>query len=182
MTIFKILDQMEQAIASAPSLIWPFAGRCVLNRERLISLIEKTRSFIPEEFHHAKAISEQADKVIRESRQISKKKMEQAQINADDILKKAQEKALKMVTESEIVKSAREKANDIIERAKNDANKIKEDAEKNRDEILSKAKSEADEIRNNVDSYVNKLFGKIEVEAQKIIKIAQENKSNNEQK
>ena len=50
-------------------------------------------------------------------------------------------------------------------------------------EILSKAKSEADEIKNNVDSYVDKMFGKIEVEAQKIIKIAQENKaSSNEQK
>ena len=128
MSIFRILDQMEQAIASAPKLIWPFESRCILNHDRLISLIEKLRSFIPEELNHAKLVSEQADKIIKDSKQIAKKKLEQSQINADDILRQAQDKASKMVLESEVVKAAREKANDIIEKAKNDANKIKEEA------------------------------------------------------
>ena len=47
---------------------------------------------------------------------------------------------------------------------------------------MSNAKSEADEIRNNVDSYIDQLFNKVELDAQKIIKIVQENKANNEQK
>ena len=95
----------------------PFRRR-ILSEERILELIEKMRSTLPEEVGRAKLIAKDKDRMLRE-----------AQERAQEIVSEASEHHAQMVDNHEIVQQARATAEAVLRDAEERAKKIREGAD-----------------------------------------------------
>src|SRR5580700_6049498 len=93
MSIYRVIDRLEVYVREGTML--PFRRR-ILSEERILELIEKMRSTLPEEVGRAKLIAKDKDRMLRE-----------AQERAQEIVSEASEHHAQMVDSHEIVQQAR---------------------------------------------------------------------------
>ena len=146
----EILDAMDEVLDKALSL--PIGNNCVVDGKKMADFIAQLRATMPSEFMSARNIVANRNEVLETARR-----------DAEIILKVSEEKAKRMVMESEIVHSAQEKANEIlnIARAKdkelrNSTNEYVETILKNVDETLMSAVADVRQTKKNYRGYVAK--------------------------
>ncbi|MBV8151313.1 MAG: hypothetical protein JOY59_07135 [Candidatus Eremiobacteraeota bacterium] len=103
----------------------PFRRR-ILSEEKLLELVEKMRSTLPEEVGRAKLIAKDKDRVIRE-----------AQERAQAIVSEASEHHAQMVDSHEIVQQARATADVVLREAEERARRVREGADQYAAQILT---------------------------------------------
>ena len=127
MKIEMILDLMDETIDKAWSL--PLSGgRCVVDVEQLQALIDDVRMNLPTEIMQAKAIA--ADRV---------EILAQAKREADQLMRRAEEQAKKLIDREAVVKQAKTKANDIMVQAQVQSRELRNGAQNFSDDTLRKA-------------------------------------------
>ena len=127
MKIETILDLMDETIDKAWSL--PLSGgRCVVDVERIQALIDDIRMNLPTEIMQAKAIA--ADRV---------EILAQARREADQLMRRAEEQAKKLIDRETVVKQAKSKANDIMSQAQVQSRELRHGAQNFSDDTLRKA-------------------------------------------
>lgn len=120
----ELLDKLDDMVDKAWSL--PLSGgRCVLDAEKVREIIDDLRLNMPKEIPQAKAIVADRAEIIKN-----------AKAEADEIIKKAEEKARVLVSEDEIVREAQEKANTIIQEAQLKSKEMKRAAMEFSDHLL----------------------------------------------
>jgi len=102
--LLTLLDQLEEAIASAPAL--PVGGRIVVNRDQLLDFIDAIRGDMPDTVI-------EADRVAREKAKI----LGDAKTEADQVLERARDQASYLVQEHTVLKSAELEAERTMNRA-----------------------------------------------------------------
>ena len=107
----ELLDDLEEVIAQGASV--PFSGRCILERDELMDIVQDLKLKLPDDLKQAKWIKEDRQRILNE-----------AQTEADDIIKAANEKGISMINEHEITQQAMEQARQIIDKAKAEAKEI----------------------------------------------------------
>ena len=107
----EVLDELEEVIAQGASV--PFSGRCILERDELMDIVQDLKLKLPDDLKQAKWIKEDRQRILNE-----------AQTEADDIIKAANEKGISMINEHEITQQAMEQARQIIDKAKAEAKEI----------------------------------------------------------
>ena len=107
----ELLDELEEVIAQGASV--PFSGRCILERDELMDIVQDLKLKLPDDLKQAKWIKEDRQRILNE-----------AQTEADDIIKAANEKGISMIYEHEITQQAMEQARQIIDKAKAEAKEI----------------------------------------------------------
>jgi uncharacterized coiled-coil DUF342 family protein len=115
MSIYRVIDRLEVYVREGTML--PFRRR-ILSEERILELIEKMRSTLPEEVGRAKMIAKDKDRMLRE-----------AQERAQEIVSEASEHHAQMVDSHEIVQQARSTAETVLRDAEERAKKIREGAD-----------------------------------------------------
>jgi uncharacterized coiled-coil DUF342 family protein len=115
MSIYRVIDRLEAYVREGTML--PFRRR-ILSEERILELIEKMRSTLPEEVGRAKMIAKDKDRMLRE-----------AQERAQEIVSEASEHHAQMVDSHEIVQQARATAESVLRDAEERAKKIREGAD-----------------------------------------------------
>ena len=115
MSIYRVIDRLEAYVREGTLL--PFRLR-ILNEERLMDLIEKMRSTLPEEVGRAKMIAKDKDRMLRE-----------AQERAQEIVSEASVHHAQMVDNHEIVQQARTQADVLLRDAEERAKKIRDGAD-----------------------------------------------------
>jgi len=110
MSIYRVIDRLEAYVREGTML--PFRSE-----ERILELIEKMRSTLPEEVGRAKMIAKDKDRMLRE-----------AQERAQEIVSEASEHHAQMVDSHEIVQQARATAESGVGDAAGRAGKIREGA------------------------------------------------------
>jgi uncharacterized coiled-coil DUF342 family protein len=115
LSIYRVIDRLEAYVREGTLL--PFRRR-VLSEEKLIELIEKMRSTLPEEVGRAKLIAKDKDRMLRE-----------AQERAQAIVSEASEHHAQMVDNHEIVGQARATADVVLREAEERARKVREGAD-----------------------------------------------------
>jgi uncharacterized coiled-coil DUF342 family protein len=123
MSIYRVIDRLEAYVREGTVL--PFKRR-VLSEEKLLDLIEKMRSTLPEEVGRAKMIAKDKDRMLRE-----------AQERAQAIVSEASQHHAQMVDSHEIVQQARMTADVVLKEAEERARKIKEGADQYASIVLS---------------------------------------------
>lgn len=108
MEILEIIDKLEEKIDKAMNI--PFINRSLMDKEDLLADIEDIRLQLPEELKQARWMKEERKKIISEAQQ-----------EAEGIIKAAEEKTIQMVQEHEITKKAYERATNMIDSAKANA-------------------------------------------------------------
>ncbi len=123
MEILEIIDKLEEKIDKAMNI--PIINRSLMDKEELLADIEDIRLQLPEELKQARWMKEERKKIISEAQQ-----------EAEGIIKSAEEKTIQMVQEHEITKKAYERATEMIDSAKENAQETKKQTMEYCDEIL----------------------------------------------
>lgn len=135
-SVFRVLDKLEEAIRKSPRI--PLTSIAFIDAEKILSLIERMRTSLPEELKHAKWVSKENQRILQE-----------AQEKADSIIKSTEEEFMRKISESEIIKVAKEQA----------------------EEYSRRAKLEIQDMRNEANKYVHDIFLGLEKELCRIIEV-----------
>ena len=140
MEIFTLLETMEELLENSKNL--PFSGKAMVDREELLDLIKEMRIKLPDELKQAKWVKEERQRILVE-----------AQKEADDIVKEAENRIISMIDEHEITKKAYEQKAEIIETANEMSREISKGTKEYADSILQNVEAALqgalDTIQNN---------------------------------
>lgn len=140
MEIFTLLEELEEALEKGRGM--PFSSKCLVEKEELLEVIKEIRLKLPDELKQAKWIKEERARIMVE-----------AQKEADDIIKEAENRIISMIDEHEITRQAYEQKTQIIEMANEKAREISNGTKLYADNILEKAEVVLEDalktIRNN---------------------------------
>lgn len=123
MEIFTLLEELEDILERSRAV--PFSGKTVVDKDEILEIIKELRLKLPEELKQAKWIKEERQRILVE-----------AQKEADDIVKEAENRIISMINENEITKKAYEKKAEIIETANEMSREISKGTKDYADNIL----------------------------------------------
>lgn len=123
MDALELLDELEDIIDKGASV--PFSGRCILDKEELLDVLQEIKLKLPDDLKQAKWIKEERQRILQE-----------AQTESDNLIKSAEDKIIAMVNENEITKKAIVQGNQIIENARQNAQQISDSSYSYADNLL----------------------------------------------
>ena len=113
MDLLELIDELEDIVDKGVSV--PLSGRCLLDKDELMEIIEDIKLKLPDDLKQAKWIKSERDRILSE-----------AKAEADKIIKTANEQIIEMVDENEITKKAMNRANDIMVKAQSESKATKD--------------------------------------------------------
>ncbi len=109
----ELISELEDIIDKGVAV--PFSGRCLLDKDELLEIIQEIRLKMPTDLEQAKWIKAERQNIIND-----------AHNEAADIIKAANDQLVAMVDENEITKKATKAAAEIMESANAEATAAKE--------------------------------------------------------
>ena len=131
MEIFTLLETLEDILERSRAV--PFTEKAIVDKEEVLEIIKDVRLKLPDELKQAKWIKEERARILDE-----------AQREADDIVREAENRIISMIDEHEITRKAYEQKAEIIETA-NEMSR----------EITKGTKDYADSILANLENAIN---------------------------
>ena len=123
MEIFTLLETLEDILEKSKGV--PFSNKIVIDKEEFLEIIKEIRLKLPDELKQAKWIKEERQRILVE-----------AQKEADDVVKEAENRIISMIDEHEITRKAYEKKAEIIETANEMSREISKGTKDYADSIL----------------------------------------------
>ncbi len=123
MDTLELINELEDVIDKGVAV--PFSGRCLLDKEELLEILQEIRLKLPTDLEQAKWIKAERQNIVNDARK-----------EAEDIIKAANEKIVAMVDENEITKKATQAASEIMDSANAEANAAKESSYQYADYLL----------------------------------------------
>ena len=125
-SIDDIITSLYELIQDAWSL--PLGqDKCVIERDKVLDKLDEISAALPRELTQAKTILESRGEVLNNAKR-----------EAEDIRTKAKEEAMRLVSESEIYRAAKEQERQIIENANQKALEIRRQANVYLDDALTR--------------------------------------------
>lgn len=125
MEILTILETLEDVVERSINL--PFSGKSMVDKEEVLEIIKEIRLKLPDDIKQAKWVKEERQRILLE-----------AQKEANNIIKDAENKIMSLVDEHEITKKAYEQANEIVSNAQKNAREIRLGTREYADSVLNK--------------------------------------------
>ena len=116
MDILYLIDELESRLTEGQRI--PLTSKVIIDEEECFDIINEMRSRIPEEVRQAKRTEREKERIIA-----------QAHEEAERIVALAKERAHEVLGEQEIIRVAGDRAETIIERAQQEADKVKTEAD-----------------------------------------------------
>ncbi|MDH7479789.1 MAG: hypothetical protein QHH02_07255 [Syntrophomonadaceae bacterium] len=107
-----LLDRMERVVADAARV--PFSHKVLVDQEQLFALLDELRAHLPQEITQARTIIQQKEDILQ-----------QARWEAEQIVSAAREAATRQAGDHELVKLARDKADKVVQEARQVAGQIR---------------------------------------------------------
>lgn len=124
MNIDDMLDVLDDMIEEAWKV--PFAGgKRAIDESKLKDLIDEIRMSVPQEIRQARAIVADRTEIITNAKK-----------EAEDIVRRAEERARTLVAKEEIVRQAQDKANEIMNQAQQRSREMRQAANDFADNLL----------------------------------------------
>jgi hypothetical protein len=136
MSVYRVIDKLEASVKQGTVL--PLGYR-IVSEEKLLELIEKLRSSLPEEVGRARTIAKNGDRLIRE----------------------AQEKAQAIVVEASTQQSQLLDDNDMIRRARATAEIVLREAEQKAARVREGADAYAAQVLTDLDGRLSGALGSV---------------------
>lgn len=120
-----ILERIDDIIDKAPSV--PFSGKKVMvDAEEIHDLINEIRLNMPQEIKHAKLIVMDRQTIVNDANK-----------EAEHIIKRAEDRAKSIIANDEIVKAAKTRANEIMVHAQKKAKEVQNATNEYVDNVLN---------------------------------------------
>lgn len=143
MTIDEILEMMDDLLDKAVTV--PFSNKkSLVDTEKLREYIDSIRYNLPTEIKRAKEMVADRSEILTD-----------ANSQAEEIIKQAEERAKKLVSESEIVIRAQEAANDLTAQAKAMDQSIRKAMTEKLEDTLGQSEKALQKALNEVHSMQN---------------------------
>ena len=123
MTVEELLEQIDDMLDKAWSL--PLSSKRVVDAEQLRNIVDDIRGNMPSEVRQAKAIVADRGDIV-----------ETAKREAEGIIRNAEERARRLVSQEEIVKQAQQKANEILTQAQMKSREMRKGASDFSEDLL----------------------------------------------
>jgi len=138
MNAFEIVDRIEEFLDKSKRI--PFSSNIIVNENEIYDLLDELRNILPEEFKQSRWIVKERENMIEEAKRYSEK-----------MIREAKEKSEVLVSETEILKSANRKSEELMSAVEARARTIRLEAEDYADEKLA-----------NLEAVLHKLLTAIE--------------------
>lgn len=143
----ELLNQLYTMVQDAFTV--PFGGeKCIVERDKVLDLIDEINATLPSDLKQARNIVEARNEVLAKAKN-----------EAELIRAQAEERARQMVSEEEILITARHKANEMLKNAEFKAREIRkatgeyvDDAFRRTEDALSQALNEVHQTRSQFRS------------------------------
>ncbi len=140
MDILSLLEELEQLLESGSSV--PFSKKVMIDKEVVDELVNEIKLKTPDELKQARWVKEERQRILQD-----------AQKEANDIIKEAENKIIGMIDEHEITKKAYEQRTEIIDAAEKYKRDLiaatREHADTILEELEKQLKDNLDMIRSN---------------------------------
>jgi len=144
MEALEILDLLEDTVSKGVPV--PFSGRCMLDKEEILELLQEVRLNLPNDLKQAKWVKEERQRILNEARS-----------EAEDIIKGAEDKIISLINENEITKQAVEQANKIMEEANGKAKEINKSSFAYADNLLAYVENAIQKSLRDIESCNNEV-------------------------
>ncbi len=140
MEIFTLLETLEDIMERSKKI--PFTEKGIVDKEEILEIIKEIRLKLPDELKQAKWVKEERGRILDE-----------AQKEADGIVKEAENRIIAMIDEHEITRKAYEQKAEIIETANEMSREISKGTKDYADNVLLELETTLEEalktIQNN---------------------------------
>jgi ElaB/YqjD/DUF883 family membrane-anchored ribosome-binding protein len=120
----EIIDELQEMLDEAWNLPMT-GGKCVLDGDKVREKIEGLRLNFPGEIKRAKNVLDERERIIQKAKQ-----------DAANMIKEAEQKALQILNEQQIMKEAKEKSEQLLKSSTDEATRIKKVAVEFADKLL----------------------------------------------
>lgn len=149
MDLLHLVDRIEELLATAQKM--PIGNRAIIDRRRMLDIIDQMRIAIPHEVREAQEIVARRDHVLREAEE--DRRLIEAQ---------AQERASRMVESHEISQAARARAEEIAREAERRLQDRIDEANRDISQRIDESRSIAREQMRAADDYARDLLERLE--------------------
>jgi len=136
--LLSALNELEELVETSSKV--PFTRKVMVEEERLLDLLDRIRTTMPEEVRQAKWIIQEREKVLGDSQK-------EAMRILDDVQKQVERKA----DDSEVVRQAKMVAEEIVAKAESVAREMREGAKGYADDILGNLQDSLDKINSQIE-------------------------------
>ncbi len=138
MDLLSALNELEELIETSSKV--PFTRKVMVEEERLLDLLDRIRTTMPEEIRQAKWIIQEREKVLGDS-----------QKEAMRILDAVQNQIERKADDSEVVRQSKIVAEEIIAKAESVAREMREGAKGYADDILGNLQDSLGKINSQIE-------------------------------
>lgn len=139
MEIFTLLETLEDILEKSKTV--PFTEKSIVEKDQFLDIIKEIRLRLPDELKQAKWIKEERERIISE-----------AQKDAEDIVKEAENRIISMIDEHEITRKAYEEKTKIIETAHELSREMSEGTKGYADNILGNIENTIETLEKDLES------------------------------
>jgi vacuolar-type H+-ATPase subunit H len=151
MDILHLIDRLEEIVGEARRL--PVGGGAVIQRQRILDLIDRMRVAIPREVYDARELVDQQEQILHKARD-----------EAAQMLSEARARLEERITDAAVVKAAEERSKEIVALAQERAEQLVRDAEKQARGRLDDAQTSARAQMHESDVYALQTLKRLETE------------------
>jgi len=155
MDIQQLVDRLEQLLNDSTRL--PLSAYLLVNEDKIYNLVDQMRVAIPEEIKRANRVEADKDRILA-----------QAQEEAERIRGLAKQGANELVKRDSITQSSQQRADNILERARRDADVLRHDADTYVLEVLTRLEEDLLRSLAVVRNGLNKVQKEEEPEPQSV--------------
>lgn len=144
-TLYKLLDRLESVIMDGVPI--PFLPFSLINQEKLIVLLDKIQTVIPDEI-------QQADQILTRSEELQT----EAQRRAQQLMQDAKQQSERLISESELLKAVHQEAERIRHQVLTELQALRQQTIEETDALKKQAFEEASNIRHSADEYADNVL------------------------
>ncbi len=143
--ILYLVDRLEALLSKGWRV--PMTSKTSIDEDEFLDIIDQMRIAIPEEIKLAKKMQQDRERTLA-----------QTQEEAGRILALAKEDAERLVSETAIVQSAQERANQIEEQAQTDAAAIRQGADQYAMQVLADVQARLDQVTQQISALQSQVY------------------------
>jgi cell division septum initiation protein DivIVA len=139
-----LVDRLEAVINSGFRV--PMSAKVGIDEREALDVLDLMRTTVPEEIKQARRINQEREKILA-----------QAQTEANRLISQAQERVARLVSEDNINHVAEERAHQIVDRARREAEEVRHGADDYAVDMLDRLDAELHRIQSSVRSAISAL-------------------------
>lgn len=146
MDVLKLIDEIEDIIEEGTSL--PFSKKIMVDMDEVLDIIKEIRIRLPDEIKQASWIKEEKQRILAE-----------AQKDADNLINEAEYRLEELIDQEAITKAAKERAEEVINKAQSTAKEIRLGAMEYADSLLLETQEQLKDVIGQLNENRKELRG-----------------------